>query len=122
MRIATGLVLAIIIFMLINPFRYEDWQMGAFKNTRDNTCENQFLKEKIKVEIKDLSELHAMGVWYKNENKIVFDTNVKDIDTVSHEVYHMTRTLTKRHRLIGEELQAFMQGSFTQCVYELINT
>lgn len=96
----------------------EEWKMRAFLNTRDEVCSAPDLGFEIKVEQMDADI--ALARWKPLERTIYISEQSANIDTFAHEVYHMVQTMDVKFKM-EEEQEAFMQGSFTECVYNLYN-
>lgn len=94
--------------------------MVAFHNTKDNTCENKKLGFTVHVKLQDMPE--AEGEWYPETYTLVVNPNAISTDTISHEVYHMVQTVKRGNYLQNEELGAWMEGSFTDCVSQVVHT
>lgn len=43
-----------------------------------------------------------------------------DIDTVAHEVHHMVDTMMKRYNIQDDHYAAWLQGSFTSCIWHIV--
>jgi len=102
----------------LRGYRYEEYQMSPFTNTRDKTCEIQKLGFKVHVKIGDLN--NAMGEWSSFDDTVTIAPNGLDVDTISHESFHIVKTISRRYGIKREELLAWAQGGMTNCIVTIL--
>lgn len=99
--------------------KYEYWQMEARTDYENSKCINDELCFEVKVNFEEL-EGNTIGLWKPGSETIVLEET--DIDTISHEVYHMTQYIGEKYNLHDREGEylAYLEGYFTKCVSDLV--
>lgn len=91
----------------------------------DNYCWTRSQRFPIKVQVLYYNEapddLEYMGQWDSVNNIItIVPPNGLSIQTAAHEVHHMVDTMMERYAIDDWHYGAYLQGHFTECVWNII--
>ncbi len=91
--------------------------MNAFMHPQKDLCIATELGFVVKVEF-----AHDLGGNLGSWNPYTMTITLSDtsVDTVAHEVHHMTEDMLRKLHIKESHMPAYMQGFFTQCVYGIV--
>lgn len=97
----------------------------ATPNHASNTCSfsvNGMFSETVHVIYAPLDpENEVLGSWYEDLNVILLTSpDGLTVQTVAHEVSHMVDTFMLQQPDIDPHYEAYMQGYWTECVYDIV--
>ena len=106
-------------YLKVDTYEYGD--TGALRN--GNVCvstSRQLPYWKVKVDVVDDLGT-ALGSWHPTAKNIkLSEKGGIDIDTVSHEVYHMVEDVIEWYNITDPHMGAYLQGNWTRCVLEVV--
>lgn len=102
------------------PTDYSDTSSFAYHD--ENRCKSTGNFFDINIEVVYPSEMEdAVGRWVARNDEIELELGRgSDIDTIAHEVHHMVDTMMDRYNVKDDHYAAWLQGSFTRCVMEIV--
>lgn len=107
------------------PGDYTD--TSAVPNHDENICKStgNFFDIEVAVSyVNDPVDMEGVvGMWVASRDTIMLRTDHgADIDTVAHEVSHMVDTMMERYKVQDNHYEAWLQGQWTRCVWEIVET
>jgi hypothetical protein len=100
-------------------FEYSD--TSSFANHKENTCVSTGNHFDIELKVKYERMETNVGEWRPVSYTMVLDpVGGMDLDTVAHEVSHFVDTVMHDYALLDDHYEAYLQGSWTKCVWELV--
>lgn len=91
--------------------------MDVLTHPTENRCIGIGTNSNIQVV---LTELPAdVGGQYNYETKVISLADMT-IEVIAHEVSHAVEDILKQEDIRDEHLEAYLQGTLTQCVYDIV--
>lgn len=102
------------------PSDYSDTSSFAYHDKNICKSTGNFFDIEISVEYPSDTK-NFVGRWEPRKNRILLELGAgSDIDTIAHEVHHMVDTMMNRYGVEDDHYGAYLQGSFTRCVWEIV--
>jgi hypothetical protein len=99
---------------------YSEYDMGAVADVKNQRCiASGSGMEDVAVDVRYEEMADALGMFYPYP-KPTIALGVTDLDTVTHEVSHFVDHVMMQKGIYDDELEAWLQGGWTKCVYDLV--
>ena len=116
----TILGLIVLIPVRSDDSEYQYFDTGAIRD--GSTCISTSIQLPYwEVEVK-IEEIEGIaGRWHPVDKIIILNpTGGLDVNTVSHEVYHMVEDVMKWYDIEDPHVGAYLQGNWTECVLSVV--